>query len=279
MNLVTIYDYPKTRVNEQKLLLFWLNHVNKYAQEFNVYIIHGDTDIPTEVIQKINDCKNINVTLIKGESCPTKYDVPRIDGNFHVNFNAYNVLTFGKKLNEPILYLDLDAILVSELSEWWNIVNEKEFIGTMHYPIGENLNGGIYSISNWNFIDFDKFIQKFFDNHAKYEEIRERSKQLNSNGTRIRNYTLHDSVFTDTGLLKSGDQSLFINYFIDTDNSPFYDKLDVGWNYFANYCKFDVRGGFIDVIKFSDRMGYKTDNPKVLHFYASAKKKLYSDHF
>lgn len=279
MNLVTIYDYPSTRVNEQKLLVFWLNHVNKYARGFNVYIIHGDTEISAEIKSKIQNCKNINVKLIKGETCPTKYDVPRIDGNFHVNFNAYNVLTFGKQLNEPIVYLDLDAILISELSDWWKIINEKQFMGTMHYPIGENLNGGIYSISDWNYIDFDKLIQKFFDNHDKYPEIRNLCKELNSSGSRVRNYTLHDSIFTDAGLLKSGDQSLFINYFIDTDDTPFYDKLDVGWNYFANYCKFDVKNELIEVIKFSDRMGYKTDHPKVLHFYASAKKKLYLDHF
>ena len=202
MNLVTIYDYPSSRVNEQKLLLLWLDHVNEYAKNFVVHIIHGESGISNAVLHKINNCKNISVKVTKGIKCPNQYDVPRIDNNFHVNFNAYNVLTYGEQLGEPIIYLDLDAILVSNLKEWWDIVNEKKFMGTMHYPIGENLNGGIYSISDWNYINFDKLIKKYFDNHAQYKKIRDRSKELDSLGKRIRNYTLHDSVFTEDGILK-----------------------------------------------------------------------------
>lgn len=279
MNLVTIYDYPSTRVNEQKLLLLWLDHVNEYAKNFVVHIIHGESGIPDEVLRKIDSSKNISVKIIKGNKCPIKYDVPRIDNNFHVNFNAYNVLTYGKQLGEPIIYLDLDAILVSDLKEWWDIVNEKKFMGTMHYPIGENLNGGIYSISDWNYIDFDKLIKKYFDNHAQYKKIRDRSKELDSYGKRIRNYTLHDSVFTEDGILKSGDQSLFINYYINSKGTPYYQKLDVGWNYFANYCDYEIENGLIKVKRIQNRMGYNINKVKVLHFYATAKKKLYEKYF
>jgi hypothetical protein len=280
VNLLTIYDYAPERINEQKLLVFWLRHVNEFARGFKVYIIHGETGIPDRVLQFSKECKNINIKFVKGEKCPRKYGVGRIDGNFHVNFNAYNVLKFGKELNEPLIYLDLDAILVHDLTEWWNIINEKEFMGTMHYPIGENLNGGIYSVSNWDFIDFEKLIARFFENHKQYEKIRQRSIELGKNGKRIRNYTLHDSVFTDKGDLKSGDQSLYINYFINTNDSPFYENLCVGWNYFANYCQYDVTSkGLIKIIRVQNRMGYNIDKPKVLHFYAGAKKKLFDSHF
>jgi len=279
LNLVTIYDYPSTRVNEQHLLSLWLDHVNEYAKNFKVHIIYGDSGIPTEIYSKISNCKNIEVKLVKGQKCPTQYDVRRIDNNFHVNFNAYNVLTYGKSLGEPIIYLDLDAILISELDEWWSIINEKKFMGTMHYPIGENLNGGIYSISDWNYMDFDKIIKKYFENHSKYEKVRDLCKEVDSVGKSIRNYTLHDSIFTSSGELKSGDQSLFINYFICTENTPYYDKLDVGWNYFANYCNYELKNGLINVNTIQNRMGYNISKAKVLHFYATAKKKLYEAYF
>ena len=95
---------------------------------------------------------------------------------------------------------------------------------------------------------------------------------MDSLGKRIRNYTLHDSVFTEDGILKSGDQSLFINYYINSNGTPYYQKLDVGWNYFANYCDYEMKNGLIKVNRIQNRMGYNIDKVKVLHFYATAKK-------
>ena len=276
MNLVTIYDYQSDNTAVQKLLICWIRHVNKFAKGANVYLVHGDktnSDTLNRLLQ--NEISNINLIKIKGEKCPILYDVPRIDNNFHVNFNLYNVMQVGKKINQPLIYLDLDAILVSNLNEWWEYVNEKNFIGTMHYPIGQNLNGGIYSISNHTEINFEELIKRFFLNHKRYTEIQSMCSVQSSDWCGMRNYTLRDSVFTDTGSLKSGDQSLFINYYVNTNRTPYYEKHDVAWNMFANYTTYSINdNGFIDILSIRNRMGFDVKKIKVLHAYAGAKKIL-----
>ena len=276
MNIITIYDYPNDNVSMQKLLVCWTRHINKFAKGFNVYLVHGDkTDTNTLKSLLKNETFDINLNFIRGVKCPTKYGVPRIDGNFHVNFNLYNVMEVGKMINKPIIYLDLDAILLTDLLEWCEYINEKSFMGTMHYPIGQNLNGGIYSVSNHSEVNFEELIERFFENHKNYKKIQELCEVQSNNWLGRRNYTLRDSVYTDTGHLKSGDQSLFINYFVKTQDTPFYKKHDVAWNFFANYTKYIVNNdGFIEISTIRNRMGFDVKKVKVLHAYASAKKVL-----
>ena len=59
---------------------------------------------------------------------------------------------------------------------------------------------------------------------------------------------------------------MFINYYINSNGTPYYQKLDVGWNYFANYCDYEMKNGLIKVSRIQNRMGYNIDKVKVLHF-------------
>ena len=273
MNIVTVYDYANDRADAQKLLLCWLRHVNKFAKNCNLYLIHGTRVSEHELSSLIgSEITNINVIYIKSETNPRKYNDNVLDNNFHVNFNLYNVMKVYESVKQPLIYMDLDAILLSDLSEWWEYVHEKSFIGTMHYPIGQNLNAGIYSLSGDGVMNLDELINRFFENKKEYKNIQNMCREQSNSWLGMRNYTLRDSVFTDAGTLKSGDQSLFINYFINTMGTPFYEKHDVAWNVFSNYLNYEIDSdGFIQVSTITNRMGFDIKKVKILHAYAGGK--------
>lgn len=279
MNLVTIFDYPENTKIGHTFLRIWLNQVNLYAKGFNVYVIHGDDGISPSNREFIaTHCKDINVVLVHGQKNPKKYGIRQLDENFHVNFNGYNSLTFGQSLGQPIIYLDLDAFLFSDLKEWWDIVTDRPFMGLEHYPLCRNLNAGVYSVSDWDFMTFDKLVDRFYENLEKYEEIIRMSEVKRKDGWYELDYTTPYSVYTETGVLRSGDQSLFINYFIGTDNHPYYEKLSSGWNFYGWHCDITKVENEWKIEKFTRRW-HSIDKVRVVHYYAQSKKKLYASDF
>lgn len=274
MNLITVYDYEQRNTSMKNLFLCWLTHVNKFAKGFNVYIIYGDKIQENDLNYLVeNRLPNVNWKTIKGNVSPYKYDISELDNNYHVNFNLYNVMKVGKQINEPFIYIDLDAILLSDLSEWWGYINDRVFIGTSHYPIGTTLNAGVYSVSNTNEINYDILINKFFENRNKYEEIIRMSSVQNKTRNSLLSYVNHQTIFNKDGTLRhSGDQALYANYFIFSNESPYYEKHDMSWNVFASRVDYDMSSnGIIDIKKVNARY---TNKVKILHAYSFAKKTL-----
>jgi len=178
----------------------------------------------------------------------------------------------GSSLNEPFIYIDIDAILLSNLNEWWSYVNEKYFIGTMHYPIGKTLNAGIYSVSDPTKINFNIMIKRYFENRPDYKYIREISDKTTSSHLDLLGYTNKESAYNEDGTLRSGDQSLFVNYFIRTNETPYYDKHDIAWNVFSNYATYEFdKTGYINVTDNVNRLGLEIKEIKILHAYSFAK--------
>ena len=274
MNVVTVYDYASDRLDAQKLLLCWLRHVNKFAKNCNLYLIHGSRVTEHEIRGIINsEITNINVTYIKSETNPHKFNDDVLDNNFHVNFNLYNVMKVYESLKQPLIYMDLDAILLSDLNEWWDYVHEKSFIGTMHYPIGQNLNAGVYSLSGDCVMNLEELIKRFFENKKDYVNIQNMCREQSSSWLGKRNYANYDSAFANDGNLKgSGDQALYTNYFIKTNETPYYEKHDVAWNVFSNYVNYEIDAeGFIQVGTITNRFGFDIEKVKIIHAYSGGK--------
>ena len=200
MNLITVYDYANDRVDAQKLLLCWLRHVNNYAKNCNLYLIHGSRIKEHELNDLIGcETNNINVVFVKSEKCPHKHNDNVLDNNFHVNFNLYNVMKVYESLQKPLIYMDLDAIVLSDLSEWWEYVHLKSFIGTMHYPIGQNLNAGVYSLSGDCVVNFKELLDRYFENKKEYKNIQNMCKEQSNSWLGKRNYALEVSAFENNG--------------------------------------------------------------------------------
>tara|TARA_B100001057_G_C22863703_1_gene955622 strand:- start:2481 stop:3344 length:864 start_codon:yes stop_codon:yes gene_type:complete len=277
MNVVTVYDYANDRVDAQKLLLCWLRHVNKFAHNCNLYLIHGTRISEQELSSLIEpEITNINVFYIKSETNPRKYNDRVLDNNFHVNFNLYNVMKVYESVKQPLIYMDLDAILLSDLMEWWDYVHEKSFIGTMHYPIGQNLNAGVYSLSGDCVMNFEELINRFFENKKEYKNIQNMCREQSDSWLGKRNYARDVSAFETDGNLKgSGDQALYTNYFVKTDETAYYHKHGPEWNILSSYINYEIdSNGFIQVNSFPNRMGFELDKVKILHGYAGGKQPL-----
>jgi len=277
MNLIVVYDYAYGNLDAERMLLCWIRHINKFAKNCNVYIVYGSRINPDEILSIIEpQISNLNVIFEYGITCPKKYNYRVIDNVFHVNFNLYNVMKVYEKIKEPLIYMDLDAILLSDLNEWWEYVTDRSFIGTMHYPIGQNLNAGTYSLSGDCKLNFDELINRFFENKKEYKKIQDLCREQSKSWLGMRNYTLWDSVFTCAGNLKgSGDQPLYINYFVKTNESPYYEKHGPEWNVFSSYVTYNIGDdGYIHISNIRNRMGFNVKKVKLLHAYAGGKKKL-----
>jgi hypothetical protein len=164
------------------------------------------------------------------------------------------------------------------LKEWWDIVTDRPFMGLEHYPLCRNLNAGVYSVSDWDFMTFDKLVDKFLTNAKKYKEMVRLSSVKRADGWYELDYTHPISVFTDDGSLKSGDQSLFINYFLGTDHHPYYEKLSTGWNHYGWHCDIVNENGNWVIGKFN-KGWHNIDKVRVVHYYAQSKQKLYASDF
>jgi len=275
MNLITVYDYDEKNIPMKNLFLCWMHHVNQFAKNFNLYLIYGDKITEENLISLTqNEISNINVTMVKGNVCPIKHGVTELDTNYHVNFNLYNVMQVAKSINQPFIYIDLDAILLSDLSEWWNYIEDKTFIGTSHYPIGRTLNAGVYSISDVNKINYEILIEKFYENRDRYREIISRSSEKSKSITDPLSYVNHETIFNTNGTLRhSGDQALYANYFILTEESPYYEKHGTSWNVFASRVEYDIcREGFVEISNVTG--GNSNEKIKILHAYSFAKRPL-----
>jgi lipopolysaccharide biosynthesis glycosyltransferase len=83
---------------------------------------------------------------------------------FFFGFKLYNLC----QINEPFLYLDCDAVPLSNLNHLWTIRKDKPFIGANHQKVKGHtehvdpgfLNSGVLVVGDPSFLSFEKIFSK-----------------------------------------------------------------------------------------------------------------------
>ena len=268
MNVFTIFNYPDKEF-ANFMQRFWLAQVNKYAEGASVYIITGDPGISKPIMDFIlNQCDKIKVKIVEGAHDPKRHEYEHITKKRNIIFNAYNIMKFGKSLNESIIFLDADAFVFHPLSDLWKYANDRPFIGTSHAAFGRYLNAGVLTISDWSFMDYDKMIKAYIENKARYAEIIKICGKLN--------WSHRNAVFQTSGATRGGGfQSLLTSYFISMDYHPYYDKITADWNWFGNRnhatLNYSESQGYYPSIPESKAKKCGVENAKILHYYSRSK--------
>ena len=122
-------------------------------------------------------------------------------------------------------------------------------------------------------MNLEELIKRFFENKKDYVNIQNMCREQSSSWLGKRNYANYDSAFANDGNLKgSGDQALYTNYFIKTNETPYYEKHDVAWNVFSNYVNYEIDAeGFIQVGTITNRFGFDIEKVKIIHAYSGGK--------
>lgn len=160
IHIVTLFAYSKAHPsydNYLKLMRLWLYQVFNHTHQMNPckVSILTQTD-PQEVLQPLASMLkrlgDMEVVVVR------KNTIPRTP--FLFGFKLYNL----GQVEEPFLYLDCDAIPLSNLNHLWKLRKIKPFIGTNHQIVKGHtdkidpnfLNSGVLVVGDPSFCSFEK---------------------------------------------------------------------------------------------------------------------------
>ena len=147
-----------------KMCRLWISQILLHNENANIYIYHdGVLGRNNEILRSLKDYKKYSITLVKGDYA--------INSNIeflnhpNISFKLYNLSKFDK----PFIYLDADAIPLSNLDLMWDIRNEKPWVLVNHQRIKKHtdqfdfefLNGGVQIVGDTSFCDFDSIVSSY----------------------------------------------------------------------------------------------------------------------
>jgi len=207
MNLITIFNYPKSSTNHNLMCNIWLDCAKKNAKDFNVKIL-TEKGVNPYLEKKINDYGFELITLptqpLKS-SMPCFYH-PSFSNNFKYHHNVGFKLYYLCSQIEPFIFIDADAFILKDLSLLKELSQDKPFVAINH----ENVPG--------------------HTSHFPYKFI--------NSGVQV----CHDPSFLDYHIIThypitipGSDQSLLFSYFQRTNYDYTHKDINYEWNSYARY--------------------------------------------
>ncbi|MDD5194882.1 MAG: hypothetical protein PHQ96_04290 [Candidatus Omnitrophica bacterium] len=122
----------------------WLYFAQKSCPSAKIYV--GDLGMPSELIAYFQS---------KGAEVLPKKDSYEWHGKNLWAASSYYKLQFLSDFVEPVIYVDLDALILKDLTVLWQLRNDKPFIA-VHYWNDENLpiSGGLMLVGRPGFINW-----------------------------------------------------------------------------------------------------------------------------